>query len=308
MSLADLSSRDAVLAAIEEFDQLGRDAFLSKYGFGHSLNYVVVHDGREYDSKAIVGAAHGFEFPEEGPISNADFSGGLGEAVPKLRSLGFEVRTLHEESDDRAVADPSGDPWQWLIDHARRSFSDIAAFDSRERDYKLLVAAGIREALEAARDGMDWKARLKSALGRSYDGAHYNFSHYMQHQWVYADHPDADEEIRAVLSGFFELTVKPVDRFAAFAEVATEHADQRGAAPGAILAVGSVFNFSVEPKLLPPIKTTVYGGTGEDRVGYPRAPKDPVGAYAHHWTSPEMQRPTCRCGASPFGTTSMSRA
>jgi len=53
MSLSEISSRPAILAAIAEYDLLGRDAFLEKYGFGRSLTYYLVHDGREYDSKAI---------------------------------------------------------------------------------------------------------------------------------------------------------------------------------------------------------------------------------------------------------------
>ncbi|MEI2638735.1 MAG: hypothetical protein V9F03_07035 [Microthrixaceae bacterium] len=54
MALSDLSSRQAVLEAARESDQLGRDAFLSKYGFGPARRYLLRVDGREYDSKAIV--------------------------------------------------------------------------------------------------------------------------------------------------------------------------------------------------------------------------------------------------------------
>ena len=38
--------------------------------------YFLYENGRYYDSKAIVGVAHGYEFPEEGPLHPADFSGG----------------------------------------------------------------------------------------------------------------------------------------------------------------------------------------------------------------------------------------
>jgi hypothetical protein len=57
VALADLTSRDAVLAAMREFESLGRDEFLRRYGFGRSRDYELVHDGKRYDSKAIVGAA-----------------------------------------------------------------------------------------------------------------------------------------------------------------------------------------------------------------------------------------------------------
>lgn len=88
---------EAVRQAVAEFDALGRDAFLRKYGFGPSREYDLVIDGRPYDSKAIVGAAHGYEFPDEGPLGSDQFSGGVAGAAGKLRQLGFEVtgRTDH---------------------------------------------------------------------------------------------------------------------------------------------------------------------------------------------------------------------
>jgi MoxR-like ATPase len=90
VALADLTSRDAVLAAMEEFDSLGRDQFLQRYGFGRARDYEVVHDGGRYDSKAIVGAAHGHQHPSLGPLSAGDFSGGQ-PTINKLRELGFDV-------------------------------------------------------------------------------------------------------------------------------------------------------------------------------------------------------------------------
>jgi 5-methylcytosine-specific restriction enzyme A len=50
--------------------------------------YVLVHDGKSYDSKAIVGAAHG-HLPGEAPLLARQFSGGeatvVGEhVIPQL--------------------------------------------------------------------------------------------------------------------------------------------------------------------------------------------------------------------------------
>jgi 5-methylcytosine-specific restriction enzyme A len=59
MTLKDIT-RQAVLAAIADYDRVGQSAFLSRYGFDPARFYVLVHDGRSYDSKTIVGAAHGF--------------------------------------------------------------------------------------------------------------------------------------------------------------------------------------------------------------------------------------------------------
>jgi MoxR-like ATPase len=91
VSLESLTSREAVLAALHEFDELGREAFLAKYGFGPARSYFLTHDENLYDSKAVVGAAVGFEHPERGPLRSSDFSGGEQTVQRKLEELGFEV-------------------------------------------------------------------------------------------------------------------------------------------------------------------------------------------------------------------------
>lgn len=61
MGPADVTSRDAVVRAMREYDDLGQEAFLSKYGFRKSTKFVVIRDGHEYESKALLAAAHGFQ-------------------------------------------------------------------------------------------------------------------------------------------------------------------------------------------------------------------------------------------------------
>lgn len=90
MTLADLT-RDAVLAALAEYDELGQDLFLGKYGFDRARLYVLVHDGKSYDSKAIVGAAHGF-LRGQSPLTARQFSGGEATVGRLLRRLGFSVQ------------------------------------------------------------------------------------------------------------------------------------------------------------------------------------------------------------------------
>jgi hypothetical protein len=63
VALAELTSREAVVAALDEFDRLGRDSFLKQHGFGTARRYFVKRDGRYYDSKAIAGVAYGYEHP-----------------------------------------------------------------------------------------------------------------------------------------------------------------------------------------------------------------------------------------------------
>lgn len=85
-------TRGAVLAAIGEYDELGRDGFLSKYQFGQAREYLLVHEGKSYDSKAIVGAAHGF-LPGKSELSASEFSGGDATVGRLLRRLGFTSRS-----------------------------------------------------------------------------------------------------------------------------------------------------------------------------------------------------------------------
>ena len=89
MSLQDLSKRESVQQAIDEFDALGQDAFLKKYGFGKSYKYLLSHNGHRYDSKAVLGAAHFYEFGQ--PLLHTEFSGGIAQTVKKLTELGFSV-------------------------------------------------------------------------------------------------------------------------------------------------------------------------------------------------------------------------
>ncbi|MFF6915348.1 HNH endonuclease [Streptomyces sp. NPDC012466] len=93
MALSDIS-RVEIEKAIEECDRLGRDAFLKTYRFRRARRYLLVHEGGQYDSKAIVGAAHGF-LPGERPLTpdTPGFSGGAEHAARLLARLGFDVVT-----------------------------------------------------------------------------------------------------------------------------------------------------------------------------------------------------------------------
>lgn len=68
--LSLLKSPAAVQAALDEFAQLGRTAFLQRYGYGKSRDYLVRNprNGEHCDSKAIAGVAFGKQFPNQGPL------------------------------------------------------------------------------------------------------------------------------------------------------------------------------------------------------------------------------------------------
>src|SRR5690349_748501 len=92
MGLAELTSPDTVVRVLREFDELGRERFLSKYGFRTARSYFVLRDGRVYDSKAIAGAAHAYQHPQLGALRPADFSGVTPRFRTRLESLGFRDR------------------------------------------------------------------------------------------------------------------------------------------------------------------------------------------------------------------------
>jgi 5-methylcytosine-specific restriction protein A len=89
MALRDIT-REAVLASVDEHDRLGQEEFLGKYGYDRARSYLLVQDGKVYDSKAIVGVAHGF-LPGQRALTAREFSGGEATVGRLLRSLGFTV-------------------------------------------------------------------------------------------------------------------------------------------------------------------------------------------------------------------------
>jgi 5-methylcytosine-specific restriction enzyme A len=101
MALKDIT-RDAVLQAIGEYNRVGQDVFLERYGFDRARQYLLVHDGERYDSKAIVGAAHGF-LPRERPLTAGEFSGGEATVGRLLRRLRFTVQVGEALTADRLV-------------------------------------------------------------------------------------------------------------------------------------------------------------------------------------------------------------
>src|SRR5262245_4477851 len=90
MALQDITAR-AVHQAIEEFDRVGRNGFLSAHGLGKARRYLLIHNGRAYDSKAIAGVAHGY-VPGQNTMSAQQFSGGEKAAAGRLRELGFDIQ------------------------------------------------------------------------------------------------------------------------------------------------------------------------------------------------------------------------
>jgi hypothetical protein len=96
MPTPSVTNKTSVLAAINEFDQIGRTEFLTKYGYGKAKEYFLVHKGKSYDSKAILGVAHGIDH-NIAALKFDDFSGGDIQVKKKLEKLGFIVRVNSPE-------------------------------------------------------------------------------------------------------------------------------------------------------------------------------------------------------------------
>jgi hypothetical protein len=118
-------ARRSVLAAIAEFDREGRDRTLARHGFRRALDYVVVHEGKEYDSKALYGIAYGIEYPQEAPIRDRGLSGGVA-VTRKLEALGFTIKRLRFPAD-AALTRP--DARAWIIRAGRDGENEDLARD-----------------------------------------------------------------------------------------------------------------------------------------------------------------------------------
>ncbi|QKW39951.1 HNH endonuclease [Actinomadura sp. NAK00032] len=99
----DLSviTREAVLSALAECDEIGRHRFLELYGFEPARQYFIHHDGVYYDSKAIVGVA--YRYVAGRPLTADQFSGGRQTVGRLLTRLGFEVVNDEPASPQRLL-------------------------------------------------------------------------------------------------------------------------------------------------------------------------------------------------------------
>ncbi|TCC53461.1 hypothetical protein E0H75_07155 [Kribbella capetownensis] len=99
MGFWDPDTHSDVVRAMGEYDRAGQGRILSEHGFGRAWTYVLLHDSKSYDSKAVLGVA--YKFATGRPLGAHDFNGGLQGAAAVLRSLGFEVRNLRDLRSDR---------------------------------------------------------------------------------------------------------------------------------------------------------------------------------------------------------------
>lgn len=101
MSLALLTNPEAVQAAIAEFEKIGRDRFLEKYGFGNGEILFRLKDGSKYDAEAILAAAVGYQHPSRGPLRANEFVATRDAVGDKLDELGFHVIDVYNDDPPR---------------------------------------------------------------------------------------------------------------------------------------------------------------------------------------------------------------
>ncbi len=83
-------TRAAILSAISEFDGMGRDPFLARYGYRPANRFHLRHGLRSYDSKAILGVAWGIANGCPAALAS-EFSGGAATAERVFAREGFKI-------------------------------------------------------------------------------------------------------------------------------------------------------------------------------------------------------------------------
>ena len=145
--MSDIDEGD-VLGAIELLDDPTQAEFLDSLHFKSATQYRLVHQGRLYDSKAVVGVAHGVATGQF--WTSDDLYGGVapGAAAWALRKLGFfiddgPIYELTQLRVDRTHGKPA--PYQyvvllWAISRARSGMSRLAPFHDVSSDLAKVLA------------------------------------------------------------------------------------------------------------------------------------------------------------------------
>jgi len=130
-----------------------------------------VHEGKFYDSKAVVGIAHGLS-PAGEYLSSRDFTGGASGAGRVLTRLGFYVdyKWLFEISKlrvDRTHGRPAAFQYVvllWAIARARAGLPRIARFNDVRRELADLLAPFALA--KTAPDGPAWCGHSPPTIAR----------------------------------------------------------------------------------------------------------------------------------------------
>jgi glycosyl transferase family 92 len=170
--------------------------------------------------------------------------------------------------------------WERFLAHCARARAK-PTFDAEERDRKIKIAAQLRDAFAMTRDRGPWPDAVKAAFQ---EGLLIDLTVPSHRDWFKAWTAADPESLARALAGFLDRDANAQERLDSFARAATE-ADSGGAteAPhGAVLALGSLFNFAVEPDSLPLVRPWHFAEL-EQILGFERTAESmSVAAYPEH--------------------------
>lgn len=101
MALHDVK-RDAVLDALDEYEDLGVEQFLERYGLSAQTDVILEYTGRRYDGRALLGAAHRYQHGT--PLTAAELENREGDIAAALARLKFHVVTTAKVAKAAAPA------------------------------------------------------------------------------------------------------------------------------------------------------------------------------------------------------------
>lgn len=93
-------TRSEVEAALDEWTQIGRDAFFARYRAHSAVKYLISVGEMEFDAKAILIGALRRCRPELGDFKTSIFNGNAETVAQPLRRLGFDVVDMDAELPD----------------------------------------------------------------------------------------------------------------------------------------------------------------------------------------------------------------
>lgn len=84
-------SRQDIEQVLAEWDQIGRDAFLTQHRVNPAERYLIEHDGKRYDAKAVVTVAFRRTNTSAAELEPGDFPGSEASIRRPLERLGFKI-------------------------------------------------------------------------------------------------------------------------------------------------------------------------------------------------------------------------
>jgi hypothetical protein len=162
-------------------------------------------------------------------------------------------------------------------------------FDFEERDRKLEIAAQLEGALALARDRGPWLDAVKAAFQ---EGLLIDLTVPRHRDWFKAWAAADPESLASSLTGFLDRDSEARERLDSFARAAAavESGGATAAPPGAVLALGSLFNFAAEPESLPLVRPWHFAELQRILGFEPESEATEVAAYAEHLAFAEQVR------------------